>query len=107
MANDKKTIYQELNSFLNLDGFGFNSPSKGYEDKKIIIKAETPEDIQRAALEKQTVGGETREGRFSGVLTWRLWRARRSEMKELKLGNCLARYTDGSLYMHCWAKLVL
>ncbi len=54
MANDKKTIYQELNSFLNLDGFGFNSTSsQNSEDRKIIIKAETPEDIRKAALEMQ------------------------------------------------------
>ncbi len=53
MANDKKTIYQELGSFLNFDGYGFGSSSKDSEDKKIIIKAETPDDIKRAALEMQ------------------------------------------------------
>jgi hypothetical protein len=59
-------------------------------------------DIQTADLEKQTVGGEPREGRFSGVLTWSFWRAQRSDMKGFKLGNCLSRYTDGSLYSHRW-----
>jgi hypothetical protein len=55
MADDKKTIYQQLNSFLNLDGFGFGGAAdKAKEgDRKIILKAETPEDIQRAALEMQ------------------------------------------------------
>ena len=57
-------------------------------------------DIQTAGLEKQTVEGEPREGRFSGVLTWSFWRAQRSEMKGFKLGNRLVRYTDGSLYNH-------
>lgn len=55
MADNNKTIYQELNSFLNLDGFGFGGAAdKAKQDQqKIILKAETPEDIQRAALEMQ------------------------------------------------------
>jgi hypothetical protein len=57
-------------------------------------------DIQTADLEKQTVEGEPRGGKFFGVLTWSFWRAQRSDMKGFKLGNCLARYTDGSLYSH-------
>lgn len=52
---NKKTIYSELNSFLNLDGFGFGAQAdKDNEQKrKIILKAENPEDIQKAALEMQ------------------------------------------------------
>lgn len=55
MADNKKTIYQDINSFLNLDGFGFGGQTNQNQqpDKKIILKAETPEDIQRAALELQ------------------------------------------------------
>jgi hypothetical protein len=55
-------------------------------------------DIETAGLEKQTVEGAPREGKFSAVLTWSFWRAQRSDMTGLKFGNCLARYTDGSLY---------
>lgn len=53
--NKKKTIYSELNSFLNLDGFGFGRQAdKDNEQKqRVILKAETPEDIQKAALEMQ------------------------------------------------------
>jgi hypothetical protein len=61
-------------------------------------------DIQTAGLEKQTVEGEPREGRFCGVLTWSFWRAQRSDMRGFKLGNCLARYTDGALYNYCSAR---
>jgi len=55
MAENKKTIYQDINSFLNLDGFGFGGQTNQNQqpEKKIILKAETPEDIQRAALELQ------------------------------------------------------
>lgn len=55
MADDNKTVFQKLNSFLNMDGFGFGGAAdKAREgDRKIILKAETPEDIQRAALEMQ------------------------------------------------------
>jgi len=53
--NNKKTIYSELNSFLNLDGFGFGAQAEkdNEQKRKIILKAENPEDIQKAALEMQ------------------------------------------------------
>src|SRR5579859_1437689 len=53
MADERKTIYQNLNSFLNLDGFGFGRGKNAQEDKKIIIKADSPDDIKKAALEMQ------------------------------------------------------
>jgi hypothetical protein len=58
-------------------------------------------NMQTAGLEKQTVQGEPREGRFSGMLTRSFWGAQRSETKEFELGNRLARYMDGSLYNPC------
>jgi intein/homing endonuclease len=62
MAEEQKkgTIYQQLNKMLNLDGFGFqdqqatisqSTPVK--EPPKIIIKGNTPEEIQRKGLELQ------------------------------------------------------
>lgn len=55
MADKKKTIYSELNSFLNLDGFGFGAQAQqnAEQNRKTIIKAENPEDIRKAALEMQ------------------------------------------------------
>ncbi len=55
MANDKKTIYSQLNSFLNLDGFGFGRQQEkdNEQQQKTILKAENPEDIQKASLEMQ------------------------------------------------------
>lgn len=57
MANNdnKKTIYSQLNSFLNLDGFGFGAQAQkdGEPTRKTILKAENPEEIQKAALEMQ------------------------------------------------------
>jgi hypothetical protein len=58
-------------------------------------------DMQTACLEKQTMQGEPREVRSSWVLTWSFWRAQGSDMKGFGLGNCLVRYTDGSLYNPC------
>ena len=62
MADEEKkgTIYQQLNKMLNLDGFGFadsqpsisqSTPVK--EQPKIIIKGNSPEEIQRKGLELQ------------------------------------------------------
>jgi len=53
--NNKKTIYSQLNSFLNLDGFGFGAQQQKdtEQERKTIIKAETPEEINRIALEMQ------------------------------------------------------
>jgi hypothetical protein len=57
---NKGTIYQQLNKMLNLDGFGFqdaqpsisqSTPAK--EQPKIIIKGNSPEEIQRKGLELQ------------------------------------------------------
>lgn len=60
MANENKgTIYQNLNKMLNLDGFGFESeqgtsiPQSGAGKPKIIIKGDSPQDIQRKGLELQ------------------------------------------------------
>jgi hypothetical protein len=55
MADNKKTIFTSLNSFLNLDGFGFGQAAQKekQQDQKIILKAETPEQLQKAALEMQ------------------------------------------------------
>jgi len=56
MADDKnkRTIYQNLNSVLNLDGFADkNSQVVQSEPKKIIIRGDSPEDIQKKSLEIQ------------------------------------------------------
>jgi hypothetical protein len=63
MDKNKLTIYQELNQFLNLDGFGFQEQSpmsstsgSGLilpQEKKIIIKGNSPEEIHRKGLELQ------------------------------------------------------
>lgn len=52
MANNKKkgTIYQQLNNFFNLDGFGF-APVDNTDDGKVVIKGNSPEDIKRKGLE--------------------------------------------------------
>lgn len=54
MADKKKTVYQNLNTFLNLDGAGLKPEDfiKNPEEK-IILKAETPEDLRVKALEVQ------------------------------------------------------
>jgi len=54
--NNKKTIYQELNGMLNLDGFGFqdssaSAPAQTPAKSKIVIKGSTPEEIHRKGLE--------------------------------------------------------
>ena len=50
---NKRTIYQQLNSFMNFDGKGFEgdiqSPQK--YDTKIIIKGNSPEEVKRKGLE--------------------------------------------------------
>lgn len=53
--NNKKTIFSSLNSFLNLDGFGFGRQEQKDREQtqKIMLKAETPEQIQKTALEMQ------------------------------------------------------
>ena len=66
MADDKQnklTIYQQLNGLLNLDGFGFQesqpmsstaivgTPPLPSKESKIIIKGNSPEEIQRKGLE--------------------------------------------------------
>lgn len=57
MATDKnkKTVYQNLNSFLNLDGAGLTSDdfTVKNQDDKILLKAERPEDLRVKALEIQ------------------------------------------------------
>lgn len=56
---NKKTIYQELNGLMNLDGFGFQdaqpsiSQSTPSPQTKVIIKGNSPEEIHRKGLELQ------------------------------------------------------
>lgn len=49
--NKKSTIYQQLNRFFNLDGFGFAPIDQGQDDSKVIIRGNSPEDIKRKGLE--------------------------------------------------------
>lgn len=53
--NNKKTIFSNLNSFLNLDGFGFGRQEQKdlEQSQKTILKAETPDQIMKTALEMQ------------------------------------------------------
>jgi len=58
MADNEKnkgTIYQQLNSMLNLDGFGFENPESmsttPQPQQKILIKGNSPEEIHRKGLE--------------------------------------------------------
>ncbi|NJO63484.1 MAG: portal protein [Richelia sp. RM2_1_2] len=55
MADNKRTIYQNLNSLLNFDGFGYQDRGSDAqkEPKKIIIRGDSPEDIQKKGLELQ------------------------------------------------------
>lgn len=54
MSNNKKTIYQNLNNFLNLDGAGLSADDfKVNPEEKILLKAERPEDLRVKALEIQ------------------------------------------------------
>ena len=49
---DKRgTIFQQLNNFFNLDGFGFAPIQRDVDNTKIIIRGNTPDDIKRKALE--------------------------------------------------------
>ena len=57
---NKLTIYQQLNKFLNLDGFGFQQTNPTIlsannnlppQESKIIIKGNSPEEIHRKGLE--------------------------------------------------------
>jgi len=49
---DKRgTIFQQLNNFFNLDGFGFAPIQRDENNTKIIIRGNSPEDIKRKALE--------------------------------------------------------
>jgi hypothetical protein len=64
-SNNKLTVYQGLNRLLNLDGFGFQeqspmsstasvgTPIAPPQQTKIIIKGNTPEEIQRKGLEME------------------------------------------------------
>lgn len=52
--NKKKTVYQNLNTFLNLDGAGLKPEDLVRNpEEKILLKAETPEDLKLKALEIQ------------------------------------------------------
>ena len=54
--DNKKTIYQSLNQMLNLDGFGHQDTSTPVaavatpQKSKIVIKGNSPEEIQRNGL---------------------------------------------------------
>jgi hypothetical protein len=56
MAKQHRTIYQELTSFLNFDSFstsklkGSNQPK---DDHKVLLKGDSPEQLQAKALELQ------------------------------------------------------
>jgi hypothetical protein len=53
-TNNKKTIYQNLNNFLNLDGAGLSaSDFQTNPEEKILLKAENPQDLRVKALELQ------------------------------------------------------
>ena len=53
MAENEKrgTIYQQLNSFFNFDGFGFDPKMSNPETAKTIIKGNSPDEIYRKGLE--------------------------------------------------------
>lgn len=57
MAENKQTIYQELNSFLNFNGYGALKPDNVQQipdDKQtVIIKANSPQELHVKALELQ------------------------------------------------------
>lgn len=54
MAEQKKTTYQRLNTFLNLDGAGLTADDlTKRQDEKILLKAETPDELRVKALELQ------------------------------------------------------
>lgn len=49
---NKRTVYQELNSFMNFDGKGFEQqPQFQQKETKIIIKGNSPEEIKKKGLE--------------------------------------------------------
>jgi len=49
---EKQTIYQKVGSTLNFDGFGYDDP-KSIDQKKVIIRGNSPDDLKRKALELQ------------------------------------------------------
>jgi hypothetical protein len=48
---NKRTVYQNLNNFFNLDGFGFAPIQHDQDNNKVVIKGNSPEDIKRKGLE--------------------------------------------------------
>ena len=60
-SENKGTIYQQLNKLFNFDGFGFenqndirnNQGLNNFQNTKIIIKGNSPEDIYKKGLELQ------------------------------------------------------
>ncbi len=47
MANNKKTVYQNLTKFLNFDGNGIDQNElQPNPQQKIILKAETPGELK-------------------------------------------------------------
>jgi hypothetical protein len=51
--NNKGTVYQQINKFFNLDGFGYTTQNNIVPEKtnKIIIKGNTPEEVYKKGLE--------------------------------------------------------
>lgn len=52
MANKNKTVYQNLNSMMNLDGTG-NDIVEPLQNKKVVIRGNSPDEIKRKGLELQ------------------------------------------------------
>ena len=52
MAKQNKTVYQNLNSMLNLDGTGHDI-LEPLQNKRVIIRGNSPDEIKRKGLELQ------------------------------------------------------
>lgn len=52
MAEKNRTVFQNLNQMMNLDGTGYNV-DKPKENKRVIIRGNSPEEVKRKNLEFQ------------------------------------------------------
>ena len=52
MADKNKTVFQNLNQMMNLDGTGYNV-EKPADNKRVIIRGNSPDEIKRKSLELQ------------------------------------------------------
>jgi len=52
MAKQNKTVYQNLNSMMNLDGTGYDIVEP-LQNKKVVIRGNSPDEIKRKGLELQ------------------------------------------------------